>query len=207
MRTLGFATVLSAVLHLICGCTVNSPPFYEKQVSERLVVAKSEEAQKQHLVRREKCTIEFLRKYAHSELIAARILVADNPGADEQIRNELSKDRSDEVRASVASSQYTPRWLLLELLLDKSSHVRYCLATNGHLTQDEIRALFFSYEDPPLMAFALNLNLPEEIREHILKSDDEVAKMTLNRPKGWQGRGVEIQQGAGTKLPDDSQSH
>lgn len=160
---------------------VIGPAQYEREVQKRLVVEPSEEAQKQLLVNYEKCEIDFLRKYSRSDLLAARALIAQNPGVDEDILTDLSRDSSWELRGVVAASKYTPRRLLLELLLDEDSHVRYCLASNGNLTHDEIRLLFLSYKqsDPPLGAFARNPNLPDDLRELIRKSDDESAKEWL----------------------------
>lgn len=158
---------------------VNSPPFWEKQVRERLRVEAFEEAQKQLLVENEECEIGFLRKYASSELVAARVLIASNPGVDDELSRALSKDQNLYVRGAVAASGHTPRYVLLELLSDKDTRVRSYLASNGNLTQHEILALHWWFEDPPLTAFAMNPNLPDEIRERILRSDNQNAKRWL----------------------------
>jgi hypothetical protein len=174
-----FAAGLVSVPYLICGCLIPGPAHRSEEVQKCLIVEESEKPQKELLVNFDKCETDFLRKYSRTKSASVRILVSQNPGVDEQILDELSKDADEDVRGGVAISQYTPHRLLVELLRDRSEHVRFCLARNGKLTHDEIRELLFSFERPPLLEFAENPNLPDDIRKYILSSTDMSAKDSL----------------------------
>jgi hypothetical protein len=170
---------LLALVLFLSACVLNRPPLYEKEVSERLQVEASEQGQKDRLVEHEPCDLAFLEKYAASDIVAVRVLITGNPGANDALIDTLSTDDNSFVRAAVASSQRTPRRVLERLLGERNIFVRSGLASNGNLTADEIRSLYASFEDPPLVRFAMNPNLPPEIREEIVKSDDGLAKEWL----------------------------
>jgi hypothetical protein len=175
-------------LLFISGC-INSPPLYGTWVQENLVVDESESGQKRLLVLEEKCEIAFLRKYAQSTHVPVRVLVASNPGADAQLLEMLSRDESDRVRGALAQSPYTPRSLLLELLLDCSPIVRTAISMNGNLTEEEIRALWRREKSDnsdyphrvPIIAgiFAMNPSLPADLRREFELMDDEFVNRDL----------------------------
>jgi hypothetical protein len=175
------------VLPLLClsGC-INTPPLYELWVEENLVVDESETGQKRLLVTREECDIAFLRKYSQSRHVPVRVMVALNPGADAQLFEMLSRDDSDRVRGALAQSPYTPRSVLLELLLDCSDIVRANIVMNGNLTGEEIRALWERAKpDRPhpdriaSVLFAMNPRLPADVRRELELMDDEAVNRRL----------------------------
>jgi hypothetical protein len=124
------ASRLAAGLLLVSSSTgCFGPPFHEKQVRERHHVEPTEEAQKQLLVENEECEIAFLRKYASSDLVAARVLVAGNAGADDELRRVLSRSAfasnpklPDEIRERILRSDNRNAKGWLEITDERKRH-------------------------------------------------------------------------------------
>ena len=175
---------------LLAGCNLQfgGPAFPEKNGGKFL----SEHGYSQEIIR----AVIKQKSLAHGQVLEfskisstdVRFLVAKNPHLTTDEIDIYMKDKNDFARSGAALNRNLTRDQMLILMKDKSHTVYHKLAMNPAIPKDLLLKLH-AERKPGLVWFASNPDCPIEIKEEILKSNDDLAIKWLNIVEGWKREG------------------
>lgn len=189
-KTTGLIFLLSLSI-LTCSCQFHARP--EIHGAEYLKeIGVGEETIDKITKRKDMSRDEFV-KYYKCDDSNVRYLIAANSHVPSELLNELIRDENAFVRGGVASNPSLNKDMINVLKNDSKFIVRASLVANPSVPEDVIMMIYNTNKKHLSSPCAMNPNCPKEIKDDILKSDNEQAKKWLDIVDGWKKDGTYIQ--------------